>query len=65
MNCDDENRMHNIDTRGREKGDGRGEERPPFPSLATLGRGKEWLCFRPEKPVQEEIKGGLPPVSQG
>lgn len=51
MNCDDENRMHNIDTRGREKGDGRGEVRPPFPSLATLGRGKEWLCFRPEKPV--------------
>lgn len=60
MSCDDENRMHNIDMRGREQGDGMGEVRSPFPSLATPGRVKELLCFRTEKPVQGEIKRGLP-----
>lgn len=57
--------MRDIDMWGREQGDGMGEVRSPFPSLATHGRGKEWLCFRTEKPVQEDIKGGLPPVSRG
>lgn len=65
MSCGDENRMHNIDIWGREQGDGMGEVRAPFPSLATLGRGKELLCFRTEKPVEEEIKGGLPTFSGG
>lgn len=65
MNCDDENRMHDIDMWAREQGEGVGEVRSPFPSLATPGKGKEWLCFRTQKTVQEDIKGGLPPVSQG
>ena len=38
MNCDDENRMHNIAVQDSERGDGTGEVRCPFPSLATLGR---------------------------
>lgn len=63
MSCHDEDRMHNIDMWGKEQGDGMGEVRSPFPSPATLGRGKELLCFRTEKPVQEEIKRGLPTFS--